>query len=80
MKKYFRITWLVAFAVFVISALVMSAILCVGMFRTGLFNTYVDWCRMSWRYINTVMPMYGKVMFGGFIFFLITMFFVFRED
>ena len=86
MEKYFRITWTVAFAVFVISVLAMTVVAYVRIYKTGLLNkrfrempeTYIGWFRLGWSCINTVLPMHGKVMFGGFIFFLITMFFVFR--
>lgn len=75
MKKYLKIAWIVAFAVWAIATIVMSAMIYVDMYRTGFMVTYMNWVRILWVEINTILPAYRYVMFG-FIFFLVTMFFV----
>ena len=75
MKKYLKIAWIVAFAVWAIATIVMSVTIYVDMYRTGFMVTYMNWVRILWVEINTILPAYRYVMFG-FIFFLVTMFFV----
>ena len=75
MKKYLKIAWIVAFAVWAIATIVMSVTIYVDMYRTGFMVTYMNWVRILWVEINTILPAYRYLMFG-FIFFLVTMFFV----
>lgn len=75
MKKYLKIAWIVAFAVWAIATIVMSVTIYVDMYRTGFMVTYMNWVRILWVEINTILPAYRYIMFG-FIFFLVTMFFV----
>ena len=79
MKKYFKIAWFVAFAVWAIATIAMSVMIYVNMYKAGFMVTYMNWVRMLWVEINTLSPAYKYVMFG-FIFFLVTTFFVCNDS
>lgn len=79
MKKYFKIAWLIAFAVWAIATIGMSVMVYVNMYRSGFMITYMNWVRVLWVEMNSILPAYKYMMFG-FIFFLVTMFFVFNNS
>ena len=79
MKKFIKIAWFVAFAVWAIATIGMSIMVYVNMYRSGFMVTYMNWVRVLWVEMNTILPAYKYMMFG-FIFFLVSMFFVLNDS